>query len=166
MRGGEELPLGLKVALERGDVLTLIGAKRNIDQVATQLGSVERASISTDLISIFLAMGIGGLIGLPALQFATLNIGLGLPVGVLPASLVIGWLHSVRPALSKVPDPVVCMLNSLGLSVFITSIGIDAGPSFVHGVRSTGLALLFLHTFTRREVVVSNPAVPSTVPTT
>jgi putative transport protein len=142
LRAGEELPLGSNVVLERGDVLTLIGAKRHVDRVAAQLGSVERASNVTDLISIGLAIGIGGLIGLPALHLAGLSIGLGLPVGVLLASFVVGWLHSIKPAFSRVPEPVVLLLNSLGLAAFIASIGINAGPSFVHGLRSTGLTLL------------------------
>jgi putative transport protein len=142
MRAGEELPLGSKVVLERGDVLTLIGAKRHIERVAAQLGPVARASHATDLISICLAIGIGGFIGLPALHFARLSIGLGLPVGVLLASLVVGWLHSTKPAFSRVPDPVVWLLNTLGLTAFVASIGVNAGPSFVHGIRSTGLALL------------------------
>jgi putative transport protein len=142
LRAGEELPLGSNVLLERGDVLTLIGAKRHVDRVAAQLGSVERASNTTDLVSVCLAIGIGGLIGLPALHLARVSIGLGLPVGVLLASLVVGWLHSVRPAFGRIPAPVVWLMDSLGLAAFITSIGINAGPSFVHGVRSTGLALL------------------------
>jgi putative transport protein len=142
LRAGEELPLGSNVVLERGDLLTLIGAKRHVDRVAAQLGSVERASNATDLISVCLAIGVGGLIGLPALHLARLSIGLGLPVGVLLGSLVVGWLHSIKPALSKVPEPVVWLLDSLGLTAFVASIGINAGPSFVHGVRSTGLALL------------------------
>ncbi len=142
LRAGEELPLGSKVVLERGDMLTLIGAKRHVDRVAAQLGSVERASNATDLVPICLAIGIGGLIGLPALHLSRLSIGLGLPVGVLLASLVIGWMHSIRPAFGKVPEPVVWLLNSMGLAAFLATIGINAGPSFVHGVRSAGLTLL------------------------
>jgi putative transport protein len=142
LRAGEELPLGSKVVLERGDVLTLIGAKRHVDRVAAQLGSVQRASNATDLVSICLAIGIGGLIGLPALHLGRLTVGLGLPVGVLLASLVVGWLHSTKPVFGRVPEPVVWLMDSLGLTAFITSIGINAGPSFVHGVRSTGLPLL------------------------
>jgi putative transport protein len=33
-------------------------------------------------------------------------------------------------------------MDSLGLTAFITSIGINVGPGFVQGVRSTGLPLL------------------------
>src|SRR5260370_39640635 len=81
-------PLGSKVVLERGDVLTLIGAKRHVDRVATRLGSVERASHATDLVWLCLAIGIGGLLGLPTIHAAGLTIGLGLPVGVLLASFL------------------------------------------------------------------------------
>jgi putative transport protein len=142
LRAGEELPLGSEVVLERGDVLTLIGAKRHVDRVAAQLGPVKRPSHATDLISLGLAIGIGGLIGLPALHLTRLSIGLGLPVGVLLGSLVVGWLHSIKPALSKIPEPVIAFLDSVGLAAFVTTIGINAGPSFVNGVRSSGIALL------------------------
>lgn len=85
MRAGEELPLGSNVVLEQGDVLTLIGAKRHVNRVAALLGPVERASNATDLIWVCLAIDIGGLIGLPALNLARQSIGLGFPVGVLLA---------------------------------------------------------------------------------
>jgi putative transport protein len=65
-RGGEELPLGERVVLERGDVLTLIGAGRHVDRVAKRLGSVQRASNVTDLAPLCLIIVVGGLIGLPA----------------------------------------------------------------------------------------------------
>jgi putative transport protein len=67
LRAGQELPLGSKVVLERGDVLTLIGAKRHVDRVAARLGPVERASHATDLVWLCLAIGIGGLLGLPVM---------------------------------------------------------------------------------------------------
>jgi putative transport protein len=142
LRAGEELPLGSKLVIEPGDVLTLIGAKRHVERVAARLGSVERTSHATDVILLCLAIGIGGLIGLPALHLTRLSIGLGLPVGVLVASLVVGWLHSIRPVIARVPESVIWLLDSLGLTAFVATIGINAGPSFVHGIRSTGLVLL------------------------
>ncbi len=141
-RAGQELPLGSKVVLERGDVLTLIGAKRHVDHVAARLGSVERASHATDLVWLCLAIGIGGLLGLPAIHVGGLTIGLGLPVGVLLASFVIGWLHSIRPLFGRVPESVIWLLDSLGLNGFLAAVGINAGPSFVRGLRSTGPELL------------------------
>jgi putative transport protein len=142
VRAGEQLPLGSKVVLERGDVLTLIGAKRHVDRVAAQLGPVERPSHATDLLWLCLAIGIGGLLGLPAIHVRGLSIGLGLPVGVLLAAFVIGWLHSIRPLFGRVPEPVIWLLDNLGLNGFLAAVGINAGPSFVRGLRSSGLELL------------------------
>jgi putative transport protein len=142
LRAGQELPLGSKVVLERGDVLTLIGAKRHVDRVAARLGPVERASHATDLVWLCLAIGIGGLLGLPVIHVGGLTIGLGLPVGVLLASFVIGWLHSIRPLFGRVPEPAIWLLDSLGLNGFLAAVGISAGPSFVRGLRSSGLELL------------------------
>lgn len=141
-RAGQELPLGSKVVLERGDVLTLIGAKRHVDRVAALLGPVARASHATDLVWLCLAIAIGGLLGLPAIHVRGLSIALGLPVGVLLASFVAGWLHSIRPLSGRVPEPVIWLLDSLGLNGFLAAVGISAGPSFVRGLRSTGLELL------------------------
>ncbi len=142
LRAGEELPLGSKVVLERGDVLTLIGVKRHVDHVAARLGPVERASHATDLVWLCLAIGIGGLFGLHTIHVGGLTIGLGVPVGVLLASFVAGWLHSIRPLFARVPESVIWLLDSLGLNGFLATVGINAGPSFVRGLRSTGLELL------------------------
>jgi len=140
-RAGEELPLGPGVVLEPGDVLTLVGAKRHLDRIAAQLGSVERMSHATDLVALCLTVAVGGLIGLPALHLARFHVGLGLPVGVLLMSLVLGWLRSVRRGFGTIPEPVLSLLDSLGLSAFVATIGINAGTSFIHGVRTTGLVL-------------------------
>jgi putative transport protein len=142
LRAGQELPLGSKVVLERGDVLTLIGAKRHVDRVAARLGPVERASHATDLVWLCLAIGIGGLVGLPTIHAGGLTLGLGLPVGVLLASFIIGWLHSTRALFARVPEPVIWFLDFLGLNGFLAAVGINAGPSFVRGLRSTGVELL------------------------
>jgi putative transport protein len=142
LRAGKELPFGSKVVLERGDVLTFIGAKHHVDRVAEQLGSVERPSNATDIVSLCVTLVIGGLIGFPVLHLSKINLGLGLPVGVLLASFVIGWLHSVKPGFGRLPGPVDWLLDSLGLTAFVAAIGINAGPSFVQGVRTDGLVLL------------------------
>jgi putative transport protein len=142
LRAGQELPLGPRVVLEPGDVLTLIGSKRHLDRIASQLGSVERMSDTTDLVAACLVIGVGALLGLPAVQIGNIHVTLGLPVGVLLLSLGLGWLRSVRRGLGSVPEPVIALLDSLGLTAFVATIGINAGPSFIHGLRSTGLSLV------------------------
>ncbi len=142
LRGGEELPLGEGVVLERGDILTLIGAKRHVNRAAKRLGSALRAANITDIASLCLVILIGAIIGLPTLHLGRVSIGLGLPVGVLVAALVMGWRQSRRSVLGRVSNPVLWLLDSLGLTAFVASIGINAGPGFMHGVRTAGLLLV------------------------
>ena len=142
LRAGEQLPLGPSVVLEPGDVMTLVGAKRHLDRIASRLGTVERASNATDFVAVCLAIGVGALLGLPAIRVGKIHLGLGLPVGVLLISLAVGWFRSVRRGFGSVPEPVVELLESLGLTAFVATIGINAGPSFIHGLQSTGLSLV------------------------
>lgn len=142
LRAGEDLPLGSGVVMEPGDVLTLVGSKRHLDRIASKLGRVERISNATDLVAACLAIGVGALLGLPGIHLGRLHITLGLPVGVLLLSLGLGWRRSVRRGFGSVPEPVIALLDSLGLTAFVATIGINAGPGFVHGLRSTGLSLV------------------------
>jgi putative transport protein len=41
-----------------------------------------------------------------------------------------------------VPEPVIWLLDSLGLNGFLAAVGINAGPNFVSGLRSTGIEIL------------------------
>jgi putative transport protein len=141
-RGGEKLPIGAGLVLERGDTLRIVGAKRHVERVAARLGSTAWPSTATDMAVLGLAIAIGGFIGLPALRFAGVEIGLSAPVGVLIGGLVVGWLHSRRPIFGRVPDAALSLLNSLGLGAFLALVGIAAGPMFVLGLRTSGIPLL------------------------
>jgi putative transport protein len=141
-RAGAELPIGPEVVLERGDLLTLIGAARHVERVAARLGPVQRPSVTSDLAVLCLAIAFGGFIGLPALRLSGFDLGLSLPVGVLLGGLVVGWLQSVRPLFARIPEPAVWLLDSLGLSGFLAAVAIGAGPNFIYGIRTSGLVLV------------------------
>jgi putative transport protein len=141
-RAGQELPLGPGTVVERGDALTLVGAKKHIERVAERLGSAQWPSAATDMITVGTAIALGGLIRLPALRVAGLDLGLSLPVGVLLGGLVAGWLRSIHPVFGHVPEPALWLFDSLGLTAFLALVGIGAGPGFVHGLQTSGLVLV------------------------
>jgi len=58
--------------------------------------------------------------------------------------LVFGWLHSVHPFFGRIPEAAVRIFDTLGLCVFIGIVRLTAGPSFISGLRSTGLSLVFV----------------------
>jgi len=141
-RAGQELPRGGHILVERGDVLTLVGAKIHVDRVAGRIGFAEWPSAATDLVTVAAAIAVGGMIGVPALRIAGVEIGLSLPVGVLLGGLVAGWLRSIHPMFGRIPEPALWIFDALGLTAFLACIGIGAGPVFVDGLRSSGLALV------------------------
>jgi putative transport protein len=55
---------------------------------------------------------------------------------------VFGWLRSVRPTFGRIPEPALWVFDTVGLAVFIGVVGLNAGPSFVTGLRTTGPSLL------------------------
>lgn len=142
MRGGEPIPSGPGLVIERGDVLTLVGAKHHVERVAERMGFAQWPSAATEMLLVATAIAVGGLIGLPAVRVAGLDIGLSLPVGILVGGLLAGWLRSIWPFLGRVPEPALWVFDSLGLTGFLALVGIGAGPGFVSGIQTSGLALV------------------------
>lgn len=142
LRGGKEVPFGPGTVVERGDVVTVVGPAPRVAVVAPLLGHTLPSAGSTDVLSMTVAIALGGLGGLATVRLAGLDIGLSMPVGVLAGGLVAGWLHSVRPAVAGMPEPVLRVFDSLGLTGFLAVVGINAGPGFITGLATSGLPLV------------------------
>ncbi|MEC5386568.1 aspartate-alanine antiporter [Uliginosibacterium sp. H3] len=142
VRAGEELPLTLNTAIERGDVVTLSGSKDNVERVAARMGFADRPGSTTDVVPVMIALFLGSVIGIPAIAIGKLDIGLSQSVGVLLGGILFGWLRSVRPQLGQVPEAALWIFDSLGLTVFLAATGIMAGPDFVRGLKESGVSLV------------------------
>ena len=53
-----------------------------------------------------------------------------------------GWLRSTRPTFGRIPESALWIFDTVGLAAFIGIVGLNAGPSFVSGVRETGVGLI------------------------
>ena len=123
-------------------MLAVTGAKDRIERVADELGHAQWPSDATDIGPVAVSIVIGGLLGLPALTFGRLELGLSMFVGALLGGLVFGWLQSTRPRLGRVPEPALWLFDSIGLAGFLACVGINAGPDFVQGVSQSGIDLV------------------------
>ena len=141
-RTGKLLPLGLGTVVERGDVVTLVGPNQQVAQFAAALGTALSPASSTDMVALAAAVALGGLAGLATVRLGGIDVGLSMPVGILLGGLIAGWLRSTRPALARVPEPVLRIFDSIGLTGFLAVVGINAGPGFVSGLGSSGPALV------------------------
>ena len=144
LRGGEEIPFDADTIINRGDLLRLTGAQRDVERAGRAIGYIERPSSESDIVFLSLGIVVGGFLGL-----LTLNVG-GVPLtlttsgGALIMGLVFGWLRSVYPTFGRIPEPALWIFDTVGLAVFIGVVGLTAGPTFVAGLRETGPSLLIV----------------------
>lgn len=142
VRGGYEMPFATGTAIDRGDVLQIVGSRRNVERVAAELGFADRPSNITDVAFVGAGIVLGGLLGALTIRIGGVPLSLSTNGGTLIAGLVCGWLRSVNRRFGQVPAPALWVLHHVGLAGFIAVVGISAGPSFFAGLRETGLSLL------------------------
>jgi putative transport protein len=142
LRAGSEIPIFPNVRVDRGDVFTIVGTRKHVAEAVARLGYADRPTTATDMVYVGLFIFIGGLFGIPALHLGALELGLGVAVGTLLGGLIAGWLRSRRRTFGFVPESVLWLFDSVGLSAFIACVGITAGPSFVAGLAQSGPALV------------------------
>ena len=143
-RAGQEIPITLTTQLDRGDLLSLLGAKRDVDRAVAQLGYADWPSTATDMVFVGLGIFVGGLVGLLSVTIAGLPITLTASGGALIMGLVFGWLRSVFPAFGRIPEAAMWVFDMVGLSVFIAVVGLTAGPSFITGLQKSGISLVLV----------------------
>jgi putative transport protein len=143
-RLGQPMPFTLETRIDRGDVLSLIGAKPDVERAAKDLGYADRPTAATDMIFVGLGIFIGGLVGLLTVVVGGLPLTLTASGGALIMGLVFGWLRSVRPTFGRIPEAAMWVFETVGLTVFIGVVGLSAGPSFVAGLQKSGVSLLLV----------------------
>ena len=128
--------------MDRGDIIRITGSKADVERAGRALGYVDRPSSETDFVFVGIGIFIGGLLGATAVNVAGLPLSLTASGGALIMGLVFGWLRSVRPTFGRIPEPALWVFDTIGLAVFIGVVGLNAGPTFVEGLRKTGPSLL------------------------
>ena len=143
-RAGQSIPYSPSTTLERGDLLSLVGAERDVERAAKQLGYADRQSVMTDMIFVGFGIFLGGLVGLLTVVVGGLPLTLTASGGALIMGLVFGWLRSVHPTFGRIPEPAMWVFDTVGLTVFMACVGLAAGPSFFTGLQKSGISLVFV----------------------
>ena len=82
-RAGQEIPITPSTAVERGDLLSLLGAKRDVDRAAAELGYADWPTSATDMVFVGTGIVLGGLVGLLSVTVGGLPITLTASGGAL-----------------------------------------------------------------------------------
>ncbi len=142
LRSDVALPLAMELRIHRGDTLTLVGAKRDVERAAAAIGYADRATEETDMVVMGLGIAAGALVGALTVHVGDVPLTLSTTGGALIGGLACGWLRSVNRTFGRIPAPALWIFKNLGLNAFIAIVGIGAGPKFIAGLQSNGLSLL------------------------
>ena len=147
VRIGEPMPFTAETRIDRGDMLSLIGARPDVERAAKEIGYPDRPTVATDMVFVGLGIFVGGLVGLLSVTVGGLPLTLTASGGALIMGLVFGWLRAVRPTFGRIPEAAMWVFETVGLTVFIGVVGLSAGPSFVTGLQKSGVSLVLVGLF-------------------
>lgn len=130
-RAGVELLASPSLRLQMGDKMTVVGALQDIDRLAVRLGNSMKRLNHPNLITIFVGILFGIIVG-------SINIGYGMKLGMAGGPLVVAILLSRFGDRFKLvtytPTSASMMLRELGICLFLASVGIAAGHGFAQTV--------------------------------
>jgi len=112
-----------------------------VERVSTAIGYPDRRTSATDMVFVGLGIFLGGLFGLLSLTVWGIPLTLTASGGALFMGLLFGWLRSAYPFFGRIPEPAIWIFDTVGLCMFIGIVGLSAGPSFVAGLKATGISL-------------------------
>lgn len=130
-RGGAPIPAGLKTKLQRFDIISVVGLKGAVDDVAKMFGRIARPSSATDLLTLAAGMILGFLIGKIEFPAFGASVGLGNAGGLLLSGIIVSSLVSRLRFFGSTPNAARNILEDLGLIVFIAIVGINAGAGLL-----------------------------------
>lgn len=156
---GVDIPVYAQTQIHRGDIVTISGTKKHIDDIIDDYGFADRPTSVTDMVLVGAGIVLGGLIGAITIPVDGVPITLSISGGALLAGLIIGWLRSFMPKIGSVPSATLWFMNSVGLNVFIAVVGITAGPTFIAGLKQVGFEIFFWGLFATATPMILAPLI-------
>lgn len=144
---GVDLPVEAQLTLNRGDIVSITGTQKRVDNVISHVGYADRPTSATDMVLVGGGIVLGGLIGSIVIHAFGVPITLSSAGGALISGLFFGWLRSFTPQIGNVPSATVWFMNSVGLNIFIAVVGISAGPTFIAGLKTVGFSVFLWGVF-------------------
>lgn len=131
-RAGMDLVASYGLRLQMGDRLTVVGKLSDIDNLASKLGNSMKRLNEPNLITMFIGIFLGIVVGCIPLQFPgmTVPMKLGLAGGpLIVAILLSAYGHKIK-LVTYTNSSANLLLRELGICLFLASVGIAAGKNF------------------------------------
>ena len=132
-RGGTELPLGPKSAVQFGDVLRLTGPDAAIQAMAKKLGGhAILPTMKSEVLYLALAMLVGYLVGIVTVTISGIPFAFGTSAGVIMAGVGVSYFRSRNPDFGgPVHEGARSFLQDFGLNAFVAVLSANVGPKVI-----------------------------------
>ena len=160
-RAGVDLIPYQGLELQVGDRVMVVGPEKAVDKVATVLGNSLKKLNEPNLVTIFVGIALGVLLGSIPLLNVPQPVKLGLAGGPLILAILIGRFGAHFHLVTYTTMSANLMLREIGIALFLACVGLGAGEGFVDAVVGGGyrwigygaiitiLPLLIVGTFAR-----------------
>ena len=137
-RAGIDLIPYQGMELQMGDKITVVGDEKAIDQVANVLGNSMKKLNEPQLLTIFIGIALGVLLGSIPLMEIPQPVKLGLAGGPLIIAILIGRYGPHFHLVTYTTMSANLMLREVGLALFLAAVGIGAGDGFIDAIVGGG----------------------------
>ena len=137
-RAGIDLIPYQGMELQMGDKITVVGDEKAIDQVANVLGNSMKKLNEPQLLTIFIGIALGVLLGSIPLMEIPQPVKLGLAGGPLIIAILIGRYGPHFHLVTYTTMSANLMLREVGLALFLAAVGIGAGDGFIDAIIGGG----------------------------
>ena len=160
-RAGVDLIPYQGMELQMGDRVMVVGSEKAIEQVSKVLGNSLKKLDEPNLITIFVGIALGVLLGSIPLLNVPQPVKLGLAGGPLIVAILIGRFGAHFHLVTYTTMSANLMLREMGIALFLSAVGLAAGDGFIdaivgggyrwigYGVIITMLPLLVVGVFAR-----------------
>ena len=146
-RSGVQLLATPDLILQLGDRITVVGEAADIKRVEGILGNAVKSLNEPNLVSVFIGMILGLMVGCIPLSIPgiSLPVKLGLAGGPIIVGILIGTFGPRLHMVTYTTQSANMMLRALGLNLYLACLGLDAGEHFFETVmRPEGILWLAL----------------------
>jgi putative transport protein len=132
-RAGLDMSIFPNLRLRFGDVLWLVGSKGNLDRAAEVLGNSIKELNLVRLVTLFLGMALGVLVGCYPFTVGNMPapLRLGLAGGPLLTAIILSRIGCTGPLLWYLPTNANLVLREFGIVLFLSCVGLKSGTHFV-----------------------------------
>jgi putative transport protein len=143
-RSGIDIPASPDFKIQWGDRISVVAEHHWLDDLKKYFGDDIKKANEASVFSVFLGITIGILIGMIPFSIGKiLSFKMGITGGILLSGLVLGNRGRLGPVVWRVPFNILNFIRELGLVLFLSAVGSQAGKHLLEIIQTNGI-LLFL----------------------